>query len=59
MTALRNTNSYDAGGLLVRPIDLKTNFGQLNLCYTFLKIAPTGTSWNVVPRAPACGHTIQ
>jgi branched-chain amino acid transport system substrate-binding protein len=59
MTALRNTTSYDAGGLLVRPVNLKTNFGQLNLCYTFLKIAPDGTSWNVVPPAPFCGHTIK
>jgi branched-chain amino acid transport system substrate-binding protein len=59
MTALRNITRYDAGGLLVSPIDLKTNFGQLNLCYTFLKIAPTGRSWDVVRPAPYCGHPVQ
>jgi ABC-type branched-subunit amino acid transport system substrate-binding protein len=58
MTALRNITHYDAGGVLAGPIDLKTNFGQLNLCLTFLKIAPSGTSWTVVPPAPSCGHLI-
>jgi branched-chain amino acid transport system substrate-binding protein len=59
MRALRNVTSYDAGGLLVKPVNLKTNFGRLNLCYTFLKIAPSGTSWDVIKPAPSCGHTIQ
>jgi branched-chain amino acid transport system substrate-binding protein len=59
MTALRDTANYDAGGLLVHPVDLGSNFGQLNLCYTFLKISPDGTRWNVVAPAPFCGHTIK
>jgi branched-chain amino acid transport system substrate-binding protein len=59
MTALRNITSYDAGGLLVHPVNFKTNFGQLDLCYTFLKIAPSGTSWDVVSPAPFCGRSLR
>jgi ABC-type branched-subunit amino acid transport system substrate-binding protein len=59
MAALRNDSHYDAGGLLVSPVNLKTNFGQLNRCYTFLKIAPTGARWDVVKPAPSCGHPVQ
>ncbi|MGF7237435.1 MAG: ABC transporter substrate-binding protein [Frankia sp.] len=59
VTGLRNITRYNAGGLLVTPVNLKTNFGQLNLCYTFVKIAPTGTSWQVDKPAPRCGHPLQ
>jgi len=44
---LRNVTDYDAGGLLPGPVDFK-NWGQLNLCYTFLQVNERGTGYELV-----------
>lgn len=59
MTGLRNTTHYDAGGILVKPVNFKTNFGQLSPCYVFVHIGPTGTTWKVDTPAPRCGRALQ
>jgi ABC-type branched-subunit amino acid transport system substrate-binding protein len=58
ISGLRRVQAYDAGGLFAPPIDLATNFGQSNRCFTFLKIDPTGTHWDVSRPAPMCGHLL-
>ncbi|MBL7498932.1 ABC transporter substrate-binding protein [Frankia sp. CNm7] len=59
-------STYDAGGLLPGPVDLTRDFGQVNLCYTFMKINATGDRYDVVPNPNAtpenpnrwCGHRL-
>ncbi|MGF7233882.1 MAG: ABC transporter substrate-binding protein [Frankia sp.] len=58
MTNLREVSNYDAGGLLAKPVDMRTVFGQLTLCYGFLKIAPNGKAFVPVGSAPLCGQRL-
>ncbi|OHV31369.1 ABC transporter substrate-binding protein [Pseudofrankia sp. EUN1h] len=63
--ALR-ASTYDAGGLLPGPVDMTKDFGQVNLCYTFMKVNAAGTRYDVVPNPAAtpdsrnrwCGHRL-
>jgi branched-chain amino acid transport system substrate-binding protein len=55
---LRSVSSYDGGGLLLAPMNERTDFGQTGLCHDYVKISPTGDSWQVVPPAPICGHRL-
>ncbi|OHV42757.1 ABC transporter substrate-binding protein [Pseudofrankia sp. BMG5.36] len=44
---LRGVTDYNAGGLLPGPVDFK-NWGQLNLCYTFVRVNNQGTDYELV-----------
>ncbi|WP_035924434.1 ABC transporter substrate-binding protein [Pseudofrankia sp. EUN1h] len=44
---LRGVTDYNAGGLLPGPVDFK-NWGQLNLCYTFVRVNDQGTDYELV-----------
>lgn len=55
---LRGVHSYDADGLLPRPVDFATNLGQLSACYEFVRISDDGRSF--VPLQPPlrCGNRL-
>ncbi|OHV31929.1 ABC transporter substrate-binding protein [Pseudofrankia sp. EUN1h] len=64
--ALRATK-YDADGLLPGPVDMTKDFGQMALCYTFMRVNATGTGYDPVPDPNAdpatpnrwCGHRLE
>jgi ABC-type branched-subunit amino acid transport system substrate-binding protein len=58
MTGLRKVTDYSAGGLLTYPVNMDTVFGQLTLCYSFMKISPDGTKFVPVGDKPLCGQRI-
>jgi ABC-type branched-subunit amino acid transport system substrate-binding protein len=55
MTNLRAVSNYTAGGLLASPVNLNTVFGQLTLCYSFLRISSDGERFVPVGDKPLCG----
>ncbi|MGF7235597.1 MAG: ABC transporter substrate-binding protein [Frankia sp.] len=58
ITNLRAVPNYDAGGLLPKSVNLRTIFGQLSTCYSFLKISPNGRQFIPVGAGPVCGKLI-
>ncbi|WP_007508030.1 MULTISPECIES: ABC transporter substrate-binding protein [Pseudofrankia] len=55
-------STYDAGGLLPGPVDMTKDWGQLATCYTFMRVNPAGTGYDIV-RDPTgrdrwCGHRL-
>nr|MDT0664763.1 ABC transporter substrate-binding protein [Micromonospora sp. DSM 115978] len=48
INTLRAERSYDADGLLPGPIDFTRDFGQISLCYTFLKVDESGERFRIV-----------
>jgi ABC-type branched-subunit amino acid transport system substrate-binding protein len=56
--SLRNVKDYDAGGFLLKPVDMRANFGKPNSCYAFVEINQAGTGWDVVPPKVNCGHLL-
>ncbi|WP_307874429.1 ABC transporter substrate-binding protein [Frankia nepalensis] len=45
---LRNTDGYDAGGLMSTRANLR-DWGHMNPCYTFVRVNAQGTGYDVVP----------
>ena len=64
---LRAVSDYDAGGLIACQVDLTRDFGQLSTCYTFVRVNPAGTAFEIVenntPGAPSrtqwCGERLE
>ncbi|OHV47472.1 ABC transporter substrate-binding protein [Pseudofrankia sp. BMG5.36] len=60
-------SKFDASGLLPGPVDMTKDFGQMALCYTFMRVNPAGTGYDVVPDPNAdpanrdrwCGHRLE
>lgn len=49
VNGLRAVTDYDAGGLLPGPINMKTNYTQINACYYIVRVDETGRDFDVVP----------
>jgi hypothetical protein len=47
ITTLRNVTDYNADGLLPGVVDFK-NWGQLNLCYSIVRVNDQGTDYELV-----------
>jgi ABC-type branched-subunit amino acid transport system substrate-binding protein len=47
--ALRAVKGYNAGGLIAGQVDFTKDFGQLNTCYTFVRVNQTATGYDIVP----------
>ncbi len=58
ITNLRAVTSYDAGGLLSSPVNMRTIFGQLTTCYSMVRISPDGRRFDPVGNGPLCGQRI-
>ncbi|WP_157910511.1 ABC transporter substrate-binding protein [Pseudofrankia sp. BMG5.36] len=58
ITNLRAVKDYDATGLLAAPVDLDASFGKPSTCYIFMRINPTGSSFDVVTPEPVCGNVL-
>jgi ABC-type branched-subunit amino acid transport system substrate-binding protein len=59
LAALRGVDDFDADGLLPGPIDVGANHGQINRCFTFLRVDAAGTGYEVVPGAERiCGEPL-
>lgn len=59
ITNLRAVPNFDADGLLPSPVNMKTIFGQLSTCYSFLKISADGHRFIPVGDKPLCGTLIR
>jgi hypothetical protein len=55
IAALRALDDYDADGLLAAPVDFEAGFGQLTTCYSFVRVTPDGTAFEIVGPVPYCG----
>ncbi|MGF7235377.1 MAG: ABC transporter substrate-binding protein [Frankia sp.] len=58
ITNLRAVPSYDAGGLLASPVNMRTIFGHLSTCYSMVQISPDGRRFVPVGSGPTCGQPI-
>ncbi|WP_131747340.1 ABC transporter substrate-binding protein [Frankia sp. Cppng1_Ct_nod] len=54
---LRAVGDYSADGLLPVALDMTRSFGQMNTCFTFVKVSDDGTRFGSEPTA-RCGHRI-
>ncbi|WP_307874367.1 ABC transporter substrate-binding protein [Frankia nepalensis] len=62
ISTLRGLRGYTAGGLMPGEIDFQDDWGQLNTCYTFMRVNEAGTGYEVV-KDPAgadqwCGNRL-
>ncbi|EIV92494.1 ABC transporter substrate-binding protein [Frankia sp. QA3] len=55
--ALRSVTSYDAGGLVQPPIDVKNGLGKQTTCWSFVQANDTGTAFTVVDEN-LCGRVL-
>ncbi|MGF7235480.1 MAG: ABC transporter substrate-binding protein [Frankia sp.] len=58
IAALRGVRGYNAGGLLAQPVDFQADFGRMNTCYVFARIAPSRNRWTVDQPVPLCGRRL-
>ncbi|MGF7235450.1 MAG: ABC transporter substrate-binding protein [Frankia sp.] len=59
ITNLRNVTNYSAGGLLATSVDMKSLFGKLTVCYSFLQISHDGKKFVPVGPKSLCGSSVQ
>ncbi len=55
--ALRSVTSYDAGGLLEPPIDVRNGLGKPTTCWSFVQANDTGTAFTIVDQN-RCGRAL-
>jgi ABC-type branched-subunit amino acid transport system substrate-binding protein len=55
--ALRSVTSYDAGGLLEPPINIRNGLGKPTTCWSFVQANDTGSAFNVIDQN-RCGQTL-
>ncbi len=59
ITNMRNVTGYTAGGLLPQPVDMKSTFGKLTVCYSFLQISSNGKRFVPVGPRSLCGTPVR
>ncbi|MCL9762193.1 ABC transporter substrate-binding protein [Frankia sp. AiPa1] len=58
LAALRHLTRYDAGGLLLSPIDPSKGLGAATACYDYLRVNKDGTTFAPVNTTPRCGRVV-
>lgn len=57
---LRKVKDYDAGGLLLRPVNETKTFGKAPNCYNYVQVSADGTKFELVDGAvPFCGKVVR
>jgi ABC-type branched-subunit amino acid transport system substrate-binding protein len=57
---LRKVKDYDAGGLLLRPVNEAKAFGKLATCLNYVQVSADGTKFELVDGAvPLCGKVVK
>jgi branched-chain amino acid transport system substrate-binding protein len=58
LRGLKSVSSYDAGGLLPRPVNLATVLNTPNVCYQIVQVKPDGSGYAPLGSQPRCGRTL-
>ncbi|MCK9876890.1 ABC transporter substrate-binding protein [Frankia sp. Ag45/Mut15] len=58
LTALRTLDHYDAGGLLLAPINPAKGLAAATACYDYLRVNKDGATFTPVSATPRCGRTV-